>query len=142
MTADIATVDHEFVAYIPEELAPAVVYVSLQYKVATHLCCCGCGERVVTPLNPAQWSVTYDGQTISLNHSIAGGSCGSHYFIRRGKVCWAAAMSQRQLALAAQRDQDAIHGRPTSVLDDVAADDVDEARPRWWRKLRRRRSGK
>ncbi len=39
----------------PKELIPGVLYVSLKYKLALHLCCCGCGEKVVTPLSPAEW---------------------------------------------------------------------------------------
>jgi hypothetical protein len=77
----IASVTPQFVTYIPEELGEGVVYVSIDYRVAVHRCCCGCGERAVTPLNPAQWSVMYDGETVSLDPSIAGGRCNSHYFI-------------------------------------------------------------
>ena len=136
----MAQMEHEFVTFIPDELAEGVVYVSVQYNVATHLCCCGCGERVVTPLNPAQWSVTYDGETVSLDHSIAGGSCNSHYFIKRGKVCWAPTLTQRQLSLAAQRDQAAVHGRqvPADASTPPAASEPNDRHISWWTKIRGR----
>jgi uncharacterized protein DUF6527 len=139
MTERVARVTPEFVMYIPEELAEGIVYVSIQYKVVAHLCCCGCGEKVVTPLDPAQWSVTYDGETISLDHSIAGGDCNSHYFIKRGTVSWAPTLTERQLALAARRDQAAVHGRPMPAGEDTQADaPIDAAHISWWTKMRRR----
>jgi hypothetical protein len=126
------------VTYIPEELDEGVVYVSIQYKVATHLCMCGCGDRVVTPLNPAQWSVTYDGETVSLNHSIAGGNCNSHYFIKRGRVTWAPRLTKRQLALAAQRDLAAAQGHQAPAHDDAPLGGTAGGHFIWWDKVRRR----
>jgi hypothetical protein len=43
---------HEFVEFIPDELKEGTIYVSIRFATATHLCCCGCGSRVVTPLRP------------------------------------------------------------------------------------------
>lgn len=98
----------EFVTYIPEDLADGVMYVSLEYRVAVHGCCCGCGERVVTPLNPAQWAVTYDGENVSLNPSIGGGRCNSHYLLSRGRVRWATPLTEYQRRRAAERDEAAL----------------------------------
>jgi hypothetical protein len=50
-----------FVEHFPSVMEPGVLYVSISYRTCGHLCCCGCGHEVVTPLSPAQWSVTYDG---------------------------------------------------------------------------------
>ncbi|RVD67411.1 hypothetical protein EN751_36940, partial [Mesorhizobium sp. M4A.F.Ca.ET.029.04.2.1] len=44
-----------FVDFIPDELEVGVIYISRRYSTASHLCCCGCGREVVTPLNPAKW---------------------------------------------------------------------------------------
>ena len=85
-----ATLDHEFVHHIPEHLADGVLYVSVAFATALHRCCCGCGSEVVTPLSPNDWSMTYDGESISLCPSIGNRSfeCQSHYCIRRNKVFW------------------------------------------------------
>ncbi|PZV33546.1 DUF6527 family protein [Mesorhizobium kowhaii] len=45
-----------FVDYIPDDVEAGVLYVSQRFSTAAHLCCCGCGREVVTPLNPAKWS--------------------------------------------------------------------------------------
>ena len=43
---------------------------SIPYATAVHLCACGCGNKVVTPFSPAEWQLTYDGDTVSLSPSI------------------------------------------------------------------------
>jgi hypothetical protein len=142
MSHRIARVTPQFVTYIPEELSEGVLYVSIDYRVAVHQCCCGCGERVVTPLNPAQWSVTYDGETVSLAPSIAGGRCNSHYFITSGKVRWAPALSEYQRQRADKRDQAAVEARygMTDAQDVAPAPSAEAATSRGslWRRLRQR----
>ena len=49
----IMQISHEFVEFIPEQLEQGVIYVSRRYSTASHLCCCGCGLKAVTPLNAA-----------------------------------------------------------------------------------------
>ncbi|WP_416072066.1 DUF6527 family protein [Streptomyces sp. ME18-1-4] len=61
---------HRFVEYIPEDLERGVLYVSLPYTIAVHLCACGCGSTVVTPLGPTDRSLTFDGVAVSLSPSI------------------------------------------------------------------------
>lgn len=82
---------HEFVEFVPDELKERTLYVSMQYKTVVHLCCCGCGRQVVTPLAPTAWKLTFDGVSISLWPSIGSWSlpCQSHYIIDSGKVVWA-----------------------------------------------------
>ena len=67
-----------------------VLYVSMPYATAIHKCACGCGSETVTPLAPDEWSLIYDGETISLTPSIGNQrlECGSHYWIRQNKVDW------------------------------------------------------
>lgn len=102
-----AVLRHEFVKYIPDKLEDGVLYISKKYKTATHLCCCGCGLEVVTPLNPAKWSVTDHGNSISLFPSIGNWSfpCRSHYWIDRGRVRWASQMSAKQISRVRERDR-------------------------------------
>ena len=97
---------HTFVDHIPEAIEEGVVYISIEYGTAVHLCCCGCGNEVVTPLTPVDWSVNYDGETISIEPSIGNWSldCRSHYWISRGLIHWAPAWSDEEIA--ANRTQD------------------------------------
>lgn len=85
-----------FVQYIPERLDPGVLYVSREYGTASHLCCCGCDEEVVTPLNPTDWALTIERGGVTLFPSVGNWSfaCRSHYWIRNGCVEWAGSMEQ------------------------------------------------
>ena len=85
---------YRFVDVIPENLEPQCVYISLEYSTAIHLCCCGCGREVVTPISPKDWHVTFDGASVSLHPSIGNWKfpCRSHYWIRKSNVVWAPAI--------------------------------------------------
>ena|ERR1035437_778114 len=98
---------HEFVEFIPESRRNGVIYVSLKYATAVHNCCCGCGAKVVTPLSPTDWKVTFDGETISLRPSIGNWSfkCQSHYWIVNDKVEWAAKWTKEEIERARERDR-------------------------------------
>lgn len=90
---------HQFVEFIPEQLEQGALYISRPYRTAVHLCCCGCGKEVVTPLNPADWSLRVEDNLITLHPSIGNWSfpCRSHYWIRRSKVIWAGQMTQQEI---------------------------------------------
>ena len=98
---------HEFVDHIPDQLDDSVLYVSIRFGTAVHRCACGCGEEVVTPLGPAEWSLTYDGRTISLAPSIGNWSfpCRSHYWIDEGNVRWGHGFSGAEIALVRQKSR-------------------------------------
>ena len=95
------------VELIPEEILPGVLYVSGRYRTATHLCCCGCGREVVTPLNPAKWRLREADGKVSLAPSIGnwGFPCQSHYWIEAGRVEWARAFSQDRIRAVQARDR-------------------------------------
>lgn len=86
----MSNLTHQFVELIPEKLADGVVFVSTTYCIASHLCCCGCGREVVTPIAPKEWSVTFDGESVTLHPSIGNWRfpCRSHYWIRKNHVEW------------------------------------------------------
>lgn len=63
-------VRHEFVQFIPDVLDSEILYISIEYAAAMHLCLCGCEERVVTPLSPTDWRLTFDGESVLLHPSI------------------------------------------------------------------------
>ncbi len=106
---------YETVEFVPEQLAPGVLYVPRRFSTASHLCCCGCGLEVVTPLNAARWRVTEVGGGVSLHPSVGNWSfaCRSHYWIEGGRVLWAGAMSPALVAKVRtgdRRDAEALTG--------------------------------
>ncbi|TRZ70008.1 MAG: hypothetical protein D4S02_01155 [Rhodocyclaceae bacterium] len=107
---------HQFVEYIPKTLEPGVVYVSLPYETAIHLCCCGCGKEVVTPLSKTEWKLAFDGKTISLYPSIGNWQfpCRSHYWIHRNKAVWVPEMSNQTIHAGrkqAQAERERYYGK-------------------------------
>lgn len=90
---------HRFVEYVPDELEDGMLYVSIPFATASHRCCCGCGQEVVTPLTPTDWSLVFDGETVSLTPSIGNWSfkCRSHYWIQKGRVIWARTWTDREI---------------------------------------------
>jgi hypothetical protein len=77
-----------------------VLYVSILYGTCVHRCLCGCGEKVVTPLSPNHWAITYDGETVSLAPSVGSRSlpCRSHYIIHSNRVRWFPAFTDEDVA--------------------------------------------
>lgn len=93
------TLAHEFVEFLPGDIQEGKLYISIPYATATHKCCCGCGNEVVTPLSPTDWKFIFDGESVSLDPSIGNWSfdCRSHYWIKRNRVIWAEAWSEEQI---------------------------------------------
>ncbi|WP_157544878.1 DUF6527 family protein [Nocardioides halotolerans] len=108
-----------FVESFPTPLAAGVFYVSLEYNTCAHLCACGCGDEAVTPLSPAQWSFTYDGESISVRPSVGNWSlaCKSHYVIHKGRVQWARSFSPDEISRNRARDRAALD-EPNSTVDE------------------------
>lgn len=78
-----------YVNIMPIQIEEGKLYISLLYGTAAHLCACGCGNKIVTPLNKNGWTLEYDGR-ISLSPSIGNYElpCKSHYFIINNKIEW------------------------------------------------------
>lgn len=97
---------HVFVEAMPADLDEGRLYVSVRFRTAAHLCACGCGSRVVTPIKPAKWQLLFDGETVSLSPSIGRWQlpCKSHYWIRKNKVVWSRAFTEKQIAAVARKD--------------------------------------
>jgi hypothetical protein len=150
------TVGHEFVQLVPDELEPATLYISIAYDTIVHSCLCGCGLRVVTPLSPAEWRLTYDGKTVSLSPSVGNWSfpCQSHYVIAHGRVRWAAQFSRHRVENVRKRDRQDLEAQLTG-RPHIAAPTPDTARtqdsapapgsdpgpaqtPPWWRRAVRK----
>jgi hypothetical protein len=97
----------EFVQFVPGVLDPGVLYISVPFATASHGCACGCAEKVVTPIRPTDWSLTWDGETVSLHPSIGNWSlpCRSHYWIRRNRIIWASAWSRQEVEAGREKDR-------------------------------------
>ena len=117
--------EHQFVRHIPQLLEPGVLYVSIEYATATHSCCCGCGEEVVTPFTSIDWKMTYDGETISLEPSIGNWTlpCRSHYFVEQSRVIEAPHWTDEQIAAGRRRNRaiKARHYSSPAAVQPVAA---------------------
>lgn len=100
---------HEFVDYVPSQLEDGVLYVSIRFRTVVHLCACGCGTKISTPLSPANWQLAFDGVSISIKPSIGawGLPCRSHYWIDRNHVHWSHQWTDDQIRRGrAHDDQD------------------------------------
>lgn len=97
---------HKFVKLIPQNLIQGEIYISIEYKTVTHLCICGCGEEVVTPITPTDWKLIFNGSSISLYPSIGNWDfkCKSHYWIKENKVVWAKNWDKKQIDLVKKQD--------------------------------------
>lgn len=100
------TLEHRFVEHAPEQLEEGVLYVSIPFETVLHKCCCGCGKEVVTPLSPAAWRLTFNGETISLYPSIGNWNfeCQSHYWIENNQVIWDTHFTKKQIKLVRKQD--------------------------------------
>ncbi|MGI0133888.1 MAG: DUF6527 family protein, partial [Candidatus Micrarchaeaceae archaeon] len=135
---------HEFVEFIPDELEQGTIYISIRFATASHLCICGCGNKVVTPIRPTDWLFIFDGKTVSLDPSIGNWSfqCQSHYWIRKNHVKWAPKWSREQIERGRRRDRGAkqqyCSGRDVSSVTDsnAAALPAKKLRRRFWQHLK------
>lgn len=149
---------HEVVGSIPEVLKPNTLYVTTDADVAGHLCACGCGREVITPLSPTDWSVSFDRQGATLYPSIGNWAfpCRSHYFISNGGVVWARNMSDKAIAQGRRRDKarkqryyefqattqsapaskaaEKLPALPASTMTDIIKSGGEELLA-WWRRL-------
>lgn len=93
------TIQHKFVEFIPQKLEDSILYVSVEYCTTAHLCVCGCGNKVITPLAPTSWKLTFDGKTVSLHPSIGNWNfdCESHYWIRNSRIEHAGKWSRQEI---------------------------------------------
>lgn len=101
------TLSHEFVESFPDRLESGKLYVSIEFATVAHSCACGCGHQVITPLSPAEWQLTFDGESISLRPSIGNWSfdCQSHYWIEKNRVRWAPKWTRQEIESVREYDR-------------------------------------
>jgi hypothetical protein len=138
------TFKHEFVQFIPEELQEGTIYVSIRFATVAHLCACGCEIKVVTPLKPTDWKLTFDGKTVTLNPSIGNWSfpCRSHYWVRNSQVQWADDWSDARIEANREYDRHAkdryfseIEGGSRNTPDAEPSIPEPATKRAWWKRL-------
>lgn len=128
----ITRFSHKFVDTIPHDLQEGVLYISVEFRTTMHLCACGCGGQVVLPLRPAAWSMTYNGEHISMSPSVGNWSfsCRSHYWIRSSEIEWAGAWSDKEVDAGRKR---ALEERGATIGTDAVPN---QSRQLWQRLVR------
>jgi hypothetical protein len=93
-------IEIQHVHYMPKELKPGILYVSDEYHTAAHLCACGCGAKIRTPLLPTEWALEETAKGPSLYPSVGNWQkgCKSHYWIRNGEIEWSGQLSSKKIA--------------------------------------------
>lgn len=106
MTKALQEITPKFVEFIPKHLEAGPLYISGEYATTAHLCACGCGEKVVLPLHPTDWRMSFDGKAITIRPSVGnwGFPCKSHYLITENRIEWAGEWSDEQIAKGRGRD--------------------------------------
>ena len=121
-----------FVEHIPPSLDEGKLYICCQYLAVMHLCACGCGVEVNTPLHPTGWKLTFDGKSVSLYPSVGNWSedCQSHYVIRNNRVIWGYRFSRDRInqIRRKRRDDIALHyERKEDAVDEERDPPVDSS---------------
>ncbi len=96
------------VHYMPKELKPGVLYVSEEFGTASHLCACGCGAKIRTPLGPTEWELEETESGPTLHPSVGNWQqvCQSHYWIYRGEIEWSDKWTPEQIAKGRRRKEE------------------------------------
>jgi hypothetical protein len=89
----------QHVYHMPKELEPGVLYVSKEFGAAAHLCPCGCGSKIRTPLDTTEWALTETPKGPTLRPSVGNWQqpCQSHYWIEAGEIRWAPKWTPKQI---------------------------------------------
>jgi hypothetical protein len=118
----------ERVHYMPKELEPGVLYVSDEFDTAAHLCACGCGTKVRTPLGPTEWKFRETPNGPNLDPSVGNWQqpCQSHYWIKQGEIVWYPKWSDEEILAGRKFEQE----RRQAYYDTL-----DEIRGGWLRRL-------
>lgn len=97
----------ERVHYMPKVLLPGVLYASEEFGAAAHLCACGCGAKIRTPLGPTEWRLDESSEGPSLSPSIGNWQqqCRSHYWIWKGQVEWHGDWTEAQVRAGRRQEQ-------------------------------------
>jgi hypothetical protein len=133
------TLRHKFVESIPDHIEPGVIYISGSRRTAIHLCVCGCGHEVITPISPTDWQLKFDGESVSLSPSIGlwEFQCRSHYWIIKNQVRHSGSWDERQVQQGREREKQRRadfyekEAVPVGKVS-IATQQVEPPRPKGW----------
>lgn len=91
---------------MPTVLEEGILYFSEEYGTAAHLCACGCGSKIRTPIGPIGWSIDDGPKGVSLYPSLGNWQrpCRSHYWIADGEVVWSGQWTEKQIQAGRERE--------------------------------------
>jgi hypothetical protein len=92
------------VQYMPLRLDPGILYVAEEFNAAAHLCACGCGTIIRTPLNRWRLTVTKNGPSLDPSVGNWQEPCQSHYWIENGQVKWAGKWTDEQIIVGRKKE--------------------------------------
>jgi hypothetical protein len=100
-------IQHVFLETFPDQLEDGILYVSIPFAVCAHLCCCGCGNQVITDISRTGWRLMFDGVSVSLRPSIGNWSfpCKSHYWITNNRIEWLGTWSPARIAAGRRQER-------------------------------------
>ena len=103
----IATIRLDRVHYMPKILEPGVLYFSEEFDSALHLCACGCGAKISTPIGAVEWTIEESDNGPTLFPSIGNWQqpCNSHYWIRDGQIIWSHQWTHEQIAAGRRMEE-------------------------------------
>jgi len=95
------------VQYVPKTLEPGILYVAQEFGAAVHLCACGCGCKVSTPLTPTEWTLEETSAGPSLRPSVGNWQlpCKSHYWISKGNIAWSETWTPEEILAGRQAEE-------------------------------------
>lgn len=87
------------VEYLPKYLEQGILYFSKEFGIAGHLCPCGCKNKIMTPIDPSEWSFKEKDNKPTLYPSIGNWQlpCRSHYWITNGNIEWSYDWSEEEI---------------------------------------------
>lgn len=88
----LSTIEPVFVETVPDVMEEGVLYISKKFRLANHLCACGCGMETVTPLGKDHWQLTDNSGLVTLRPSIGNfrweNPYHAHYYITNNNIEW------------------------------------------------------
>lgn len=103
------------VEFMPKDMQPGILYYAEEYGAAAHLCACGCGSKIRTPIDDAEWALEVGSGGPSLSPSVGNWQkpCRSHYFIRNGATIWCCQWTEEEIKMGRRIE----HQRRVAHLD-------------------------
>lgn len=126
------TIVPKFVERVPINIEEGIIYISISVNTAVHLCPCGCKTEIITPIDPKEWSFTYDGETISLKPSVGvwGAECKSHYWIKKNQIKWSRTFTDLEIERVRESERNIYRFKKAKQVDKKV--DSKKNKP-WWK---------